>query len=82
MELVIDKTYNDAWEFLSKFWHKKMSDDFYDKVEKIVDGFGCDEEVINHYLDKRYPFPKFFALNDYIWDGNNGYFRVRVWRLK
>ena len=85
MKLILIKDYcvSDAWAFAWAFLsnNKPYSDNFYKKVEKLVNEYGSDENLINDYLRKKYNKNKYFVLCDYIDDNNNGYFRIRIWKF-
>jgi hypothetical protein len=76
-ELIKDFNTSDAWGFMKLI--EKITDE---EIEKLLEDSGCDEDLINDILNKQYPCNKYFVLNDYIDDGNNGYFRIRIWELK
>ena len=49
------------------------------RIEKAIDEYGCDQDLIEDRLNKKYPEEKYFVLIDFI-DENNGSFHIRIWR--
>lgn len=71
MELIKDYYESSAYTF---FKNKSIK-----VIEKLIEDYGCDEDLINTFLLKNYPEDKFFILVDYI-DENNGSFHIRIWK--
>ena len=69
---------------LIKEWDEASAYTFFkdktkEEVETEIDNFGSDRDVLDHYVNKKYPSEIYFVLIDYVDDGNIGYFNIRVW---
>jgi hypothetical protein len=76
MRKIKDYWTSSAYSFLGDeygIWEEKG-------IEEMIDDFGSDQDLIEHYLNKKYPKTKYFVLIDYD-DDNMGSFHIRVWHL-
>ena len=71
MELIEEWNEDSAYTF--------CKDKSLEEVNKLINDYGCDEDVIIHYLEEKYPSERYFVLVDYIDDRNMGYFWIRIW---
>jgi len=71
MELLEDYTAASAYEY-----YKGRYED--EKITKLIDEYGSDQELIEHELNENYPEKEYFILLDYNEEGE--YFRIRVWK--
>lgn len=70
MELLEDYSISSAYEYYNNRYSA-------DEIEKLIDEYGSDQELIEHELNELYPEERYFVLLDY--DNDGEYFRIRVW---